>query len=93
VSGDVRDPQAVANALRDITHVCHLAAAVGVGQSMYEIDHYVDVNTRGTAVLLQALLKHPVQRLVVASSMSIYGEACTVATGNCVSRRCARASN
>jgi dTDP-L-rhamnose 4-epimerase len=74
VSGDVRDPQAVANALRDITHVCHLAAAVGVGQSMYEIDHYVDVNTRGTAVLLQALLKHPVQRLVVASSMSIYGE-------------------
>jgi dTDP-L-rhamnose 4-epimerase len=72
--GDVRDPQAVARALRGITHVVHLAAAVGVGQSMYEIDHYVDVNTRGTAVLLQALLKHPVQRLVVASSMSIYGE-------------------
>jgi dTDP-L-rhamnose 4-epimerase len=74
LSGDVRNPEVVANALRGITHVCHLAAAVGVGQSMYEIDHYVDVNTRGTAVLLQALLKHPVQRLVVASSMSIYGE-------------------
>jgi dTDP-L-rhamnose 4-epimerase len=73
-AGDVRDPDAVAKALRGITHVCHLAAAVGVGQSMYEIEHYVDVNTRGTAVLLQALLQNPVQRLVVASSMSIYGE-------------------
>jgi dTDP-L-rhamnose 4-epimerase len=74
VPGDIRNPEAVASALRGITHVVHLAAAVGVGQSMYEIEHYVDVNTRGTAVLLQALLKHPVQRLVVASSMSVYGE-------------------
>jgi len=74
VSGDIRDPQAVARALRGITHVYHFAAAVGVGQSMYEIEHYVDVNTRGTAVLLQALLQNPVQRLVVASSMSICGE-------------------
>ncbi|HET9448886.1 MAG TPA: SDR family NAD(P)-dependent oxidoreductase, partial [Steroidobacteraceae bacterium] len=72
--GDIRNPQALARALQDITHVYHFAAAVGVGQSMYEIEHYVDVNTRGTAVLLQALLQHPVQRLVVASSMSIYGE-------------------
>jgi dTDP-L-rhamnose 4-epimerase len=72
--GDVRNLDVVTRALRGITHVYHLAAAVGVGQSMYEIEHYVDVNTRGTAVLLQALLQHPVQRLVVASSMSIYGE-------------------
>ena len=72
--GDIRDPAIVAHALRGITHVYHFAAAVGVGQSMYEIEHYVDVNTRGTAVLLQALLQNPVQRLVVASSMSIYGE-------------------
>ena len=74
IPGDVRSPQTVARALQDVTHVFHFAAAVGVGQSMYEIEHYVDVNTRGTAVLLQALLQHPVQRLIVASSMSIYGE-------------------
>jgi dTDP-L-rhamnose 4-epimerase len=74
VPGDIRNPQTVARALQGVTHVVHFAAAVGVGQSMYEIEHYVDVNTRGTAVLLQALLKHPVQRLLVASSMSVYGE-------------------
>jgi dTDP-L-rhamnose 4-epimerase len=72
--GDVRDRNAVRKALSGITHVYHLAAAVGVGQSMYEIEHYTDVNNRGTAVLLEELIKHPVQRLVVASSMSVYGE-------------------
>jgi dTDP-L-rhamnose 4-epimerase len=47
---------------------------VGVGQSMYEIKEYTDVNNMGTAVLLEALSKNPVEKLVVASSMSIYGE-------------------
>src|SRR3954447_22135759 len=72
--GDVRDPDAVRKALDGADAVLHLAARVGVGQSMYEIDEYTDVNSYGTAVLLQALLDHPVQRLVVASSMSVYGE-------------------
>ncbi|HEU4654078.1 MAG TPA: SDR family NAD(P)-dependent oxidoreductase [Steroidobacteraceae bacterium] len=72
--GDVRDRDAVRKALAGVTHVYHFAAAVGVGQSMYEIDHYTDVNNRGTAVLLEALIQKPVQRLVVASSMSVYGE-------------------
>jgi dTDP-L-rhamnose 4-epimerase len=72
--GDVRDPDAVRNALRGVDAVFHFAAAVGVGQSMYEIEHYTDVNNRGTAVLLEALAAQPVSRLVVASSMSIYGE-------------------
>src|SRR3954447_1843653 len=72
--GDVRDPDAVRKALDGADAVLHLAARVGVGQSMYEIDEYTDVNSHGTAVLLQALLDHPVQRLVVASSMSVYGE-------------------
>ncbi|HEX6533332.1 MAG TPA: NAD-dependent epimerase/dehydratase family protein [Gemmatimonadaceae bacterium] len=72
--GDVRDPMAVRRALRGVDAVFHLAAAVGVGQSMYEITHYTDVNNRGTAVLLEALIDRPVERLVVASSMSIYGE-------------------
>lgn len=72
--GDVRDPDAVRRALRGVDAVYHLAAAVGVGQSMYQIEHYTDVNNRGTAVLLEALAQAPVERLVVASSMSVYGE-------------------
>src|SRR5215204_300562 len=72
--GDVRDPAAVDRALEQIDVVYHFAAAVGVGQSMYEIEHYVSTNTVGTAVLLEALARRPVQRLIVASSMSIYGE-------------------
>ncbi len=74
VEGDVRDPEAVVRALQGVDRVVHLAARVGVGQSMYEIDRYVDVNCRGTAVLLESLMRCPVERLVVASSMSIYGE-------------------
>lgn len=74
LTGDIRDLHAVRRALQGITHVCHFAAAVGVGQSMYEIEHYTDVNNRGTAVLLEALIERPVERLLVASSMSVYGE-------------------
>lgn len=72
--GDVRDPDVVARAVRGVDAVVHLAAEVGVGQSMYAVDRYVGTNDLGTAVLLQALLTKPVGRLVVASSMSIYGE-------------------
>jgi len=72
--GDVRDETAVARALTNVDMVVHLAAAVGVGQSMYEITSYCDVNDRGTAVLMQALSRRPVERLVCASSMSVYGE-------------------
>ncbi len=74
VVGDVRDPQMVRRSLQGIDAVYHLAAVVGVGQSMYEIAHYTDINNRGTAILLEALAEHPVERLVVASSMSLYGE-------------------
>ena len=74
VVGDVRDPSVVRDALQGVDGVFHLAAAVGVGQSMYEIAEYTSVNNLGTAVLLEALVKSPVRRLVVASSMSLYGE-------------------
>ncbi|WP_129645862.1 NAD-dependent epimerase/dehydratase family protein [Peristeroidobacter agariperforans] len=74
VEGDIRDRDALCAALQGATHVCHLAAAVGVGQSMYEIERYVDINNRGTALLLETLMDRPLQRLVVASSMSVYGE-------------------
>lgn len=72
--GDVRDPVAVRKALAGVDAVVHLAAAVGVGQSMYEVQHYMATNGVGTGVLLEALLERPVRRLVVASSMSVYGE-------------------
>jgi dTDP-L-rhamnose 4-epimerase len=72
--GDVRDSYAVRRALDGIDVVYHLAATVGVGQSMYEIEHYTSTNNLGTAVLLQELVRQPVQRLIVASSMSLYGE-------------------
>jgi len=74
VVGDVRDKAAVLSALEGVDAVYHFAARVGVGQSMYEVNEYTDVNNRGTAVLLEALIQHPVKRLIVASSMSIYGE-------------------
>jgi dTDP-L-rhamnose 4-epimerase len=74
IRGDVRDRELTRRALIDVDAVIHFAAAVGVGQSMYEIAHYTAVNNLGTAVLLEALIEKPVERLLVASSMSIYGE-------------------
>ncbi len=74
VHGDIRDAGVVDEALRGTDGVFHLAAEVGVGQSMYEIARYVGVNDLGTAVLLERLVARPVRRLVVASSMSVYGE-------------------
>jgi dTDP-L-rhamnose 4-epimerase len=74
VTGDLRDPRVIWRALDGVSAVFHFAATVGVGQSMYEIAHYTSANGLGTAVLLEALAKRPVERLVVASSMSIYGE-------------------
>lgn len=76
VRGDVCDADIVAKALDGIDVIYHEAAEVGVGQSMYEIVRYVKANDLGTAVLLEEVIKRPGQfkKLVVASSMSIYGE-------------------
>ncbi|WP_188055740.1 NAD-dependent epimerase/dehydratase family protein [Sphingosinithalassobacter sp. CS137] len=74
IRGDVRDGDAVARALKGIDSVVHLAAEVGVGQSMYEVERYTSVNDVGTAVLFERLIDNPVRRVVTASSMSIYGE-------------------
>jgi len=74
IVGDVRDRAAVDHALQGIDTVVHLAARVGVGQSMYEIAEYASVNTLATGVLLEAMMDRPVRKLVVASSMSVYGE-------------------
>jgi dTDP-L-rhamnose 4-epimerase len=76
IRGDVRDRESLGQALEGVDVVFHLAAAVGVGQSMYQIQHYTEVNTLGGAVLLDLLAntKHQVRKMLVASSMSIYGE-------------------
>ncbi len=76
VVGDVRDPNRLREVLAGVDIVFHFAATVGVGQSMYEISRYMSVNTQGTAELLQAILDNKIalEKLVVASSMSIYGE-------------------
>lgn len=74
--GDVRNAADVARALEGVSVVFHLAGMVGNGQSMLEIESYVDVNGRGTAVLLEQMLRRRDQfrRLVVASSMVVYGD-------------------
>lgn len=76
VRGDVRDADAVRRALQDVDAVCHLAAVLGVGQSMYDIRRFVEANSVGAATILDALAngRHAVRRLVVASSMCLYGE-------------------
>jgi dTDP-L-rhamnose 4-epimerase len=76
VHADVRDRGALGDALTGQTAVVHLAAETGTGQSMYEVERYVDVNSRGTAVLLDLLANESkkVERVVVASSRAVYGE-------------------
>ncbi|MCB0509679.1 MAG: SDR family NAD(P)-dependent oxidoreductase [Bacteroidetes bacterium] len=79
ILGDIRNKDSFCKALSGVDVVFHLAAAVGVGQSMYKIQHYVDVNVNGTAVLLDILanektIRNRVRKIIVASSMSNYGE-------------------
>ncbi len=76
IKADVCDAESVEKALDGIDVVYHQAAAVGVVQSMYEIPRFVQVNDYGTAVLLDEIVKRrgKIRKLVVASSMSIYGE-------------------
>ncbi len=76
IVGDIRDRDALMRAIAGVDVIFHEAAMVGVGQSMYQVQRYMDVNTLGTATMLDILAneKHHVRKLIVASSMSIYGE-------------------
>ena len=74
IRGDIRNKDIVTRALKGVDSAVHLAAEVGVGQSMYAVERYTSVNETGSAVLFEALIDHPVRRVVTASSMSIYGE-------------------
>ena len=74
VVGDVRDPAVVNEALAGMDAVCHQAALVGLGVDLSDLPAYADVNVTGTAVLLEAMGRHGIPRLVFASSMVVYGE-------------------
>ena len=76
IKNDIRNRKALVKILNDVEVVFHLAAMVGVAQSMYQIDKYVDVNILGTARFLDILVNeaHNIKKLIVASSMSTYGE-------------------
>jgi dTDP-L-rhamnose 4-epimerase len=75
IEGDVRDPATVERALAGVEHVCHQAGMVGLGSSFLDIADYVSHNDTGTAVLLRALARAGFSgRLVLASSMVVYGE-------------------
>lgn len=72
--GDIRDSHQLEEALDGVDAVIHLAAVIGERSSMYRLEKYMSINTAGTAVLLEALLDHPIERLIVASSSAVYGE-------------------
>jgi dTDP-L-rhamnose 4-epimerase len=74
VVGDVRDSSAVYQALDGVDAVCHQAAMVGLGVDLSDLPAYADVNVTGTAVLLEAMGRRGIPRLVIASSMVVYGE-------------------
>jgi dTDP-L-rhamnose 4-epimerase len=74
IRGDIRNKDVVSRALKGVDSVVHLAAEVGVGQSMYAVERYTSVNETGSAVLFEALIDSPVRRVITASSMSVYGE-------------------
>ena len=76
IRGDVRNKDDWSKALKNQNVVVHLAAETGTGQSMYEVQKYVDVNSNGTALFLDYLVneKHAVNKVIIASSRAIYGE-------------------
>jgi dTDP-L-rhamnose 4-epimerase len=90
--GDVRDPSAVNAALAGVEAVIHLAAAVGLGQSAQAVENYTSVNAMGTAVLLEALTHRRVSRLIVASSMSVYGEGLYMTEEGKIAHPCRRST-
>jgi dTDP-L-rhamnose 4-epimerase len=82
IRGDVRDASAVDDALRGVGAVCHLAAMVGLGIDFNDAPLYAGCNDLGTAVLLAAMARAGLDRLVLASSMVVYGEGRYTCTGS-----------
>jgi len=76
IRGDVRHAEDVWRALKGVSFVYHFAALTGVGQSMYDMKNYTDVNVSGTANLIEMIVKHkfPIKKFVLSSSRAVYGE-------------------
>ena len=74
IVADIRDPSAVGGALEGVQAVCHQAARVGLGVDIGDLPGYSDINITGTAVLLEQMGRRKISRLVLASSMVVYGE-------------------
>jgi dTDP-L-rhamnose 4-epimerase len=76
ILGDVRNETDLLQALGGVSFVFHFASLTGVGQSMYDIKHYADVNVTGTANILETIVKHkfPIRKFVLSSSRAVYGE-------------------
>lgn len=76
IKSDIRNSDVLKKAIKDIEVIFHFASAVGIGQSMYEINRYTNCNISGTANLLETIIsrKNKIKKIIVASSMSIYGE-------------------
>ncbi len=76
IKGDVRDRDCLKQAMDGMDVIIHDAAEVGVGQSMYSIDQYISANVQGTGILWDILVndRTSIQKVLVASSMSLYGE-------------------
>ena len=76
IRGDVRNAEDVLRALKGVSYVFHFAALTGVGQSMYDMKNYTDINISGTANLIETIVKHKVsiEKFVLSSSRAVYGE-------------------
>jgi dTDP-L-rhamnose 4-epimerase len=93
VGGDLRDPEVVRRALRGVDAVCHQAAMVGMGVDFADAPAYVSCNDLGTAVLLAEMARAGVVRLVLASSMVVYGEGAYECTAHGPRRPAARVTS
>jgi len=76
IRGDIRNSEDVRKALSGVSYVYHFASLTGVGQSMYDIKSYTDVNISGTSSLIEAIVKYkyPVKKFILSSSRAVYGE-------------------
>ncbi len=85
IKGDIRDKRALQEAITDQDIIYHFASLTGVGQSMYEVNEYVDVNVRGTATLMEAIvgLKQKPTKVILSSSRAVYGEGRYKCKNNC----------
>jgi NAD dependent epimerase/dehydratase len=74
-AGDIRDPNGVRTALKDVEVVFHLAALIAIPFSYHSPDNYVDTNIKGTLNILQAARDYKIEKILVTSTSEVYGTA------------------